>query len=221
MSNEGGIVNALYSRLLLRDFFGKVVPGAVLLVSALSSFIVQDSGKLVLSLPFSLWLFALGISWLLGFAVQSFGEQTQLIRHYPKILEKTSWRNISSLKELDGKNLKGEYDVNIGYVHFQEYITDFSKTVNSFDDIQQKERFSVIKEACGNGYVALLVATTKILGEFIILNHGKTLDTLLSHSGLIIIVVATIVYLRRMHFICADQELRFSVMVMKNFDHLK
>ena len=79
------IVDAFYSRFLLRDLFGKVVPGFIAIgagAASLTSF--QKIFEFIGNMSLGAWVVAIGIGWLSGFAVQSFGEFTHLIIYYPR-----------------------------------------------------------------------------------------------------------------------------------------
>src|SRR3989338_2411328 len=130
MNNLVGLFDALYSRLLLRDVFGKILPGMVVIFSILASFYsVTQIKTLLLEMNFWLWLILLGAAWISAFAVQSLGEFLKVIRYHNKNTHK----------------------------EFYKERYEFNKCVNSSEERLQLERLVVIKEACGNGYLALAV----------------------------------------------------------------
>ena len=73
---------SLYSRFILRDLFGKIVPGSILLFTILRSLGWFPSGSLALDLPFAGWLLFYGVAWAVGIAAQSVGEITRLLKFY-------------------------------------------------------------------------------------------------------------------------------------------
>ena len=136
--------DSLYTRFLLRDLFAKVVPGGLLLATIVYTSKL-DRYFLSLSERFD-WLLsvgAFGLSWVVGFGVQSIGESVRWIQHHPAEFDNQSKRY----------NLRCK---------FSRLATDIER--------QQVERYAVIKEACGNAAMAVLlslgvVAIETIAGE--------------------------------------------------------
>ena len=85
------LVDALYSRFLLRDFFGKIVPGLLLLFTLGIVFVSPEDcapgtcRDIIMALPLGVWVAIFGAAWIAAIAVQSFGEWAKLFRYYPKI----------------------------------------------------------------------------------------------------------------------------------------
>ena len=142
MENLRGLFDALYDRLVLRDFFGKIVPGLVLLSTIYFCFArwqkVPSSIGCIENIPSFAWLAIFGLAWMLTFSVQAFGEscgktyKRQLIHYYPP-------------EEFDNDK------------KFLEFKGKFNEVAYP-DEKRQMERFVVIKEACGNGYVTILIS---------------------------------------------------------------
>lgn len=122
MESTREILSLIYNRFYLRDFFGKIVPG---LVFCTSIYLTLKDLEIVppVELKPLLIIVLIGISWILGFCMQSFGEWIKLIRYYP-----SSYENQSDFLE--------------DYINFQSQATEHEK-----EDV---ERLVVIKEACGN-----------------------------------------------------------------------
>jgi hypothetical protein len=140
MDNIREILSLIYDRFYLRDFFGKIVPGFIFcggVYITLEKFDIIPIIEPNLPMIFVL----IGISWILGFCVQSFGELIKIIRYYPKSYEKRE-------------------DFFREYQNFQSKATEYEK-----EDV---ERFVVIKEACGNFCSAILL--TCICCHLIFLN---------------------------------------------------
>ena len=91
------LIDALYSRLLLRDVFGKIVPGAIVLFTFVITLTSPEAGKnTIITLPFGAWVVVFGLAWVVGFAVQSFGEWAfpcgmKLLRYFPKDVDENKW----------------------------------------------------------------------------------------------------------------------------------
>ena len=118
------IADALYSSFLARDFFGKVLPGGILLAAMLKNIVINPIALSKLyKMPFFVWLLVYGVCWIIGFAVQAVGEFFFIVRAFPY-----------DEKEID----------------FQKRKNDFNNAAPSEMDKIQMERFVVIKEATGN-----------------------------------------------------------------------
>jgi len=139
MENSKNLFDAFYERLVLRDFFGKIIPGLMLLSviylclpAQLNNVPKLDFIQNISSLG---WLAISGLAWLLTFSVQSFGESAgkkKLIIYYPT-------------------------DVFSDDEKYFEFNIKFNEVALK-DEKSQCERFVVIKEACGNGYVTILIS---------------------------------------------------------------
>jgi len=99
-----------------------------------------------------------------------------LIRYYPKSI-----------------NLEQEYKL----------IKEFKKNASEFEN-HRHERFQVIREACGNGYVSFSISTIIIIVR-VLLNYLTIekyfLQDIYSKIILLIVIILLIYFLRKMHFI--------------------
>jgi len=171
----------------------------VVLVTSSTCFV-----KYVASMSFWAWIAALGVSWLTAFAIQSFAEKPlpgrgsfSFIRYYPKSLDQQKF-----------------YDI---YIRFRKNASP--------DEKQQVERLVVIKEACGNGYVAiaislLLVVVDAIHGDSILSPVAPASSNLWVVVPLLIVAVAVVYYLRQMHFIHVQRQYDYMVQTL-NFHESK
>src|SRR5688572_17707432 len=127
------LIDALYTRLVLRDFLGKVIPGAVALLSLGQRFTPARTLVTNLELPtFVLVGLGIGFSWIIALALQSAGEALRIIRYWP-----------------DGYAApRARYDLRLRFLRLATQ-----------EEKQQAERFSVILEASALSSMALLVAT--------------------------------------------------------------
>jgi hypothetical protein len=174
MSDLTGLFDALYSRLILRDFFGKVVPGSAIIFSIYAiSFSPSDIPKFIHDISFFPALILIGFSWIVAFALQAIGETTHLIRYHTY-------------------NTNKEF-----YARRHEFHT---KT--DVQEHQQLERLVVIKEACGNGYVALGLSGV-LLTLHVLVTDGchVVMDDIKLHWPVILFIVVLIIFLAVMHFI--------------------
>lgn len=126
-----GLFDSFYEKLVLRDLFGKIVPGYLFM----SGIIFGVFGLNVLTESMSnmtttVSVITVGFSWILGCALQYFGEICQLLKTHPP--------QFPTRKD------------------FYPYWARFHmvKTLGERERVQA-ERLNVIKEACGNTAVAV------------------------------------------------------------------
>src|SRR5262245_6159433 len=127
------LIDALYTRLVLRDLIGKVVPGAIALFAIGERFSNGLALFSSLRLPSAaLTAFVIGASWLTALALQSLGEMLHVIRYWPAHLNKAAQR----------------YELRI---RFLQLATQ--------DEKQQAERFSILMEASALSAMSLAAVT--------------------------------------------------------------
>lgn len=195
MNELSTLFDSFYSRFVLRDLFGKIVPGMMLL-SAMVVSLTSSSSILIYiaSVSFWFWSVIFSVSWILAFAVQALAEKYGYIRYYPEEMDKIQ-----------------SYDMNI----------QFNK-ISSKLDRQQVERLIVIKEACGNGYTSLSISLLLLVADGILDIYSSGTPFMqwifgeLFSKGLVLIVLLGVIYfLREMHFIQVDQEYKYKDRVLK------
>jgi|SRR2546425_12632704 len=191
MSDLAPLFDALYSRLLLRDVFGKVVPGSVVIFAlAASVFTAKNVADYAQSMGFWFWVLILGSAWVMAFSVQALGESTGLIRYHKK-----EWSD----EEFYTKRLEFE-------------------SCASQDERQQMERFVVIKEACGNGYLAASLAIITLAVDRVVESglSDAFQQTMGQSLHVIVVLVALIVFLGRMHFIHVERQSIYLITVVRS-----
>ncbi|MBI5118763.1 hypothetical protein HZA56_20020 [Candidatus Poribacteria bacterium] len=145
------LFNALYDKLLLRDVFGKVVPGGALIVCVLASLFGVDTLVHVLDKMTSvLWLEAVGSSWIVGFALQYLGETCCLLKTHPSGKKKSETRGIFCKKTYPSGEEKPETRPT-----FYEKWAQFHQIATPHERLHA-ERLNVIKEACGNAAISIV-----------------------------------------------------------------
>lgn len=130
MSDAPGIFDSLYSRLILRDLLAKILPGTMLLGTVAYAALPTDTFRALLDPSLWLALSTLGCGWLTAFAIQGLGEKYGFIKNDPS-----------------GFNRTDTYKL----------MVQFDRTARPSQQMQA-ERLLVIKEACGNGSLALLLS---------------------------------------------------------------
>ncbi len=137
MSDATSIIEALYKNFLLRDLFAKIVPGAVVLIAtAYQSPFAAGIVKVAGTLGWPMILVGAGAAWIMGFAIQEFGELFHTIRHHPPQFANTEERY----------KLRNEFN-----------------RIASSSETQQAERYAIIKEAAGNGATAILISVSIVV----------------------------------------------------------
>jgi hypothetical protein len=160
-----------YSKFLLRDFCGKIIPGfIVIFVGIFILFLPKSSIREVLNFSFWGWVLFIGVAWITGFVVQSFGHVIHLINYVHRGKKGKIPKNISKIKRIfinvfrffqcssEDERQQRERKFN-NELQFFQYATT--------DEKQQRERTVVIKEAAGNGFVALLICLLFLLFSLI------------------------------------------------------
>lgn len=131
----GGIAtaffDALYGRFLLRDVFGKILPGWVTIIVILRRLDLSLFDMIGLQSQVAAFVVTSGIAWIISFALQEVGSYLGLISLWPKAAGSEEVR----------------YPM---LIRFLAVATD--------DEKRNVERLVVIKEATGLATVAILVA---------------------------------------------------------------
>lgn len=190
------VMDALYTRLLLRDIFGKIIPGSALLSALYVAFYSLDEFKFAVAcLTFIPGMAVAGISWILAFIVQSVGEfrvyGKSLIRAYPK--------KYSSYSDWAKQRVKFR-NARLDERHYQ-----------------QNERYGIIREACGNTYVSIVLSTI-----ILILDHwydqglGAVAKIASENLHLIIVGLFLIIFLVRMRYKHDDRQEKYLNVVLES-----
>jgi hypothetical protein len=153
-----------YTGFLLRDFAGKIVPGLLLLFSVCSIFyepkkLFQFVSK---DLPIYTIIFLAGLSWTVTLGTQSLADGLGIWHYFPEGAQSAPagvhqigvWKNVFGRGD-DSSFDKDTLDVD----EFQSKATE--------DEEQQYERFVVIKEACGNLFISMLLSIPALLFGYV------------------------------------------------------
>jgi hypothetical protein len=134
------VLNGLYTSFILRDFAGKVVPGAFFAFSVLSLFYKpKDIIAYVSQVPVVALAIWLGFSWTYTLGVQSLAEYIGIWNYFPH--------------DTTGTNALHQTP-RAKFILDQLRIVDFLR-IACPDEKNQYERFVVIKEACGNLFLSI------------------------------------------------------------------
>jgi hypothetical protein len=161
----------LYTGFLLRDFAGKIVPGIYLFFSVTSMFhsptnLIKEIRKEV---PVFAILLVAGLAWTVTLGTQSLAEGLGIWRYFPvgsPPAQMVPSVRVGFWKDLFQGGDESSFDVSTAKVDlFQGGATE--------DEKQQYERFVVIKEACGNLFIAALLSLPAWLVVIFIGNNPR------------------------------------------------
>jgi hypothetical protein len=192
-----GLFDALYEKLVLRDLFGKVVPGIAFMLCMAMGLCGSDlTGRILRGMPTPLWLSTLGFAWLLGFSFQYFGERIGLLKSHPPPEVDTSPSDSSAGAE-PRRTQGGQETSRSSRTPRQEFYTTWAKFHSIADEHEKMhaERVNVIREACGNAAVSVGIGVL-IVGVGAFLRHEIGLSRLLPGVGVSLTVAFS---LQRMH----------------------
>ena len=185
MSYIENLFDALYYQFVLKDLFGKIIPGLLFLsVMAISQIPPTEFFIYVAFMKnWWFWLITLGIAWIIAFSIQSFGEKFNLIRYFP---------------------CKGEDKECIAIAH--QKLRQFNKYAPKIE-WQIVERYRLIMESCGNSYLTLSISLMLIFVDGILDAYAKNepiipwiIDVIYDFGLLFFVIIGIIWFLRRMHF---------------------
>jgi uncharacterized membrane protein YdfJ with MMPL/SSD domain len=151
----GDAIKYLYSQFILRDVLSFITPGAIVVFAATYVFYPK-----LLHSPIHWLLFIplFGVCYIVGFALQCFGELFGFIRFTP--YGERSWGKRVGIFSC---SFTHDYDKtdksNIWWWEEQKELTEFFEATAGNEGAQQgHERLVVLKQMCGNGFIAIFIA---------------------------------------------------------------
>ena len=182
MGQTRNFFEVFYFQFILRDLFGKIVPGFALLLAVAFSFSPSKALAAYNELSVGIWIVLLSASWTIGHALQAFGESRGWILNRPKHVHV----NIALIREM---------------IFFQ---------IATMEEKWTYERLRSIKEACGNGYLALSLSVLlfAICSLIRALQNNSTLhvDDILLAVITAILAGGAIWYMRHVHRTHSDRQ---------------
>ena len=202
--------DAFYSRFVLRDLMAKIGPGSITLAAI--GIILSGASDVyiasIISMSFWGWIIFIAIAWLIGFSIQGLGEILKIIRYYPRY---------------EDSNKKKKLELNRWY----RILNDFRNNATKIDD-QQNERLVIIKEACGNGSLSLLLSSYLLImhyliksivsGENILERFIQSILPILPILGLIPILIISLYYMHIQHI---NRQYRHMIACLEKYKNQK
>jgi hypothetical protein len=149
------IFSGFYSHFILRDLLAKITPGSIVLLTIFSTLFTLKDGLMIFDYlkNFFTWSIFIIVSWLIGFAIQGVGEYVGIIRYYPK--------KVGNDKLDDSE--------------WYQTRLKFLKNAGEFEK-REEERLCVVKEACGNGCVCLIISLILVILNVIQINFVESVN---------------------------------------------
>lgn len=145
MNSLGDLFDAFYDRFLLRDLFGKAVPGSVVLLTLATEGRWEELGNTLWQLSeldLATQLLLLGVAWIVGLAVQELSHR--LARSFPPL----SW--------IGSRLWPERYDCNKKRYALREGLKE------NDSDPSDAERLAVLKESTGTTSLAVLISLAMV-----------------------------------------------------------
>jgi len=170
MGDIGSAIKYLYSQFILRDVLSFVTPGAIVVLAALLLLVPEPSliysiKKLIYYSREMHWLLYIplfGLFYVVGFAVQCFGEMFGVITYTP-YAKKSCGKRFSMLWcnwKKDWENAHKPWNKsNFWWWEEAEETSEFFEAMSGNEKVLQgHERLVVLKQMCANNFVAIIVA---------------------------------------------------------------
>jgi len=157
MGDFGNAIKYLYREFILRDILSFVTPGAIIVMAVLYFFFSELLFPSY-SIHWLLYIPLFGVFYLVGFAVQCFGEFLGIISfsppdEYPWPL-KQRWNILNPI----GAHWTKDKDI-VWWNKYYKKMEEFWKVTKSDEEAQQRrERLIVLKQMCANGFLSILIA---------------------------------------------------------------
>jgi hypothetical protein len=150
MGDIGSAIKYLYEKFILRDVLSFVTPGAIIVVTAFY-LLFPNMSSFHIPWPFYVPLF--GLFFVLGFAVQCFGEMFGFLHFYRDIRSSRSDRcKVWGLKWHELPNRLNMQE------KMKELLEFWRATERDEEARQGRERLVVFKQMCVNNFLAFIIS---------------------------------------------------------------
>ncbi|MCP4612063.1 MAG: hypothetical protein GY845_25475 [Planctomycetes bacterium] len=150
------LFDAFYRRFVLRDLFGKIVPGVAFIVAiALAVTSTTDIATAAVSMSGWTWFALLAAGWIVGCGIQGIGRGAVIKGKRHRIID-----DIPKDSQLD-EDANGD-----ARCYYRLQMT-FSRDASTSEQ-QTYERLMVIQEACANGFLSISLSFLLLIPDTII-----------------------------------------------------
>jgi len=159
MSDFSNAIQNLYERFLLRDVLSFIAPGAIVIVTTVYLFLPDILER---HIPWPLYFPIFGLFFIVGFALQCFGEWIGIVHFWPKY--RSNCRQRWSMWGCDWHKCD-----HLWWEEAQKEMAKFYKITECKESgwaRQNYERWVVLKQMCINGFLAVCVAGALLLIHF-------------------------------------------------------
>ena len=217
MGDFGNALKYLYSQFILRDVLSFITPGAIIVLSVFVLFLpeyslVQRLDKLFeysQSIHWLLYIPLFGVFYIVGFAIQCFGEITGLVRSHRIAKSSCCQRfkvfgcNWACKQEKQGESNECDFPDFIWWKEAHKEMVKFNKETQ--DEGKEwawlrHERLVVLKQMCGNSSLSIFIAGIFLAVSFCPLLWVK----LLIVSLVVFLLLASLFWGYRVHELRLD-----------------
>ncbi|MFH0942108.1 MAG: hypothetical protein V1823_03700 [Chloroflexota bacterium] len=178
MEGFGSSIKYLYQNFILRDVLSFITPGAIIVLTAFYLFLypwISSHYPQILFIHWLLYIPIFGLFFVVGFAVQCFGEIIGLVRFWPPTPALTGWNVFWNKLQIFGRNW-GQRTQNRWLFEeclrqrtqnrwlFDErlrleHLSDRAEATEHDENAQQSlERLVVLQQMCVNNFLAISIA---------------------------------------------------------------
>ena len=160
MAGFGDAIKYLYEKFILRDVLSFVTPGAIVVLTAV--YLLRPD-LLTSTIQWPLYIPLFGLFFLVGFAVQCFGEMIGIVHFWP--YHRSCWhqrRHIFGSRWYERSNVwwKKAHEEMVAF--YEDTECDKERAKKEWAR-QNHERLVVLKQMCANGLLASVIAGTFVL----------------------------------------------------------
>ena len=193
MGDFGDAINNLYRQFILRDVLSFITPGAIIVFTALFLFFPELLSR---SIHWLLYIPLFGIFYMVGFAVQCLGEILGLIT-----TQGLAKSRLCQRLQIFGCNWADKSTSIIWWKETHKETVDFFEaTSNKEWAQQQRERLVVLKQMCGNGFLAIVIAGVFLAANYCPWSHANPCIA----SLVAFMLLASLLWGHRIHLLRQD-----------------
>ena len=184
------LFDSFYNRFVLRDLFGKIVPGLIVLLAAdVCLFKIELIDMVLKGSWFFIILFS-GLAWISSFSLQYLGEMVGLLKTSPKVEEKLLKELHNKICKMENRELNSIECQGTPRNLFYKIWQVFQESSNTMEyERIHAERLVIIKEACGNGSVSMALSGLMFIIDQLLLYKNNPDSVMIFNDFVLIIVI--------------------------------